>query len=216
VNPNATSDYEITRASPFPAQWGAPSTKFNVHSIRKNFLSALYGIATAKGQIELNPTLDQLGIDDNEPSLSQEEKQARVIDLLKARSGIYHAALYESPAMRAEKPPRGSHPPRIFWYYNNWDFNALATIGEIPRSSRISRSKLRLLSKTEAGFRTGSVIGGMWGNLKESLVRSRTLGLLMRSDLSALTVESVLADSSSILSDAPKLQHQNGHRDGRH
>jgi CubicO group peptidase (beta-lactamase class C family) len=112
------------------SQWGATATKFNVHSIRKSFLSALYGIAVGKGQIELNATLEQLGIDDNEPSLTPEEKQARVIDLLKARSGIYHAALYESPAMKAEKPPRGSHAPRTFWYYNNWDFNALGTIYE--------------------------------------------------------------------------------------
>jgi CubicO group peptidase (beta-lactamase class C family) len=112
------------------SQWGAASTKFNVHSIRKSFLSALYGIAVAKGQINLNATMEQLGVDDNEPSLTPQEKQARVIDLLKARSGIYHAALYESPAMRAEKPPRGSHPPRSFWYYNNWDFNALGTIYE--------------------------------------------------------------------------------------
>jgi CubicO group peptidase (beta-lactamase class C family) len=101
-----------------------------VHSIRKSFLSGLYGIAVAKGQIDLNATLGQLGIDDNEPSLMPEEKQARVIDLLKARSGIYHAALYESPAMKAEKPPRGSHSARSFWYHNNWDFNALGTICE--------------------------------------------------------------------------------------
>jgi CubicO group peptidase (beta-lactamase class C family) len=112
------------------SQWGATTTQFNVHSIRKSFLSALYGIAVAKGQIELNATLYQLGIDDNEPSLTPEEKQARVVDLLKARSGIYHAALYETPAMKAEKPARGSHPPRTFWCYNNWDFNALGTIYE--------------------------------------------------------------------------------------
>jgi CubicO group peptidase (beta-lactamase class C family) len=112
------------------SQWGATATEFNVHSIRKSLLSALYGIAVAKGEIDLNATLDQLGIDDNEPSLTLEEKQARVIDLLKARSGIYHAALYETPAMKAEKPPRGSHPPRSFWSYNNWDFNALGTIYE--------------------------------------------------------------------------------------
>jgi CubicO group peptidase (beta-lactamase class C family) len=98
------------------SQWGATSTKFNVHSIRKSLLSALYGIAVAKGEIDLNATLGQLGIDDNEPSLTPEEKQARVIDLLKARSGIYHAALYETPAMKTEKPPRGSHSPRSFWY----------------------------------------------------------------------------------------------------
>ena len=112
------------------SQWGATTTKFDVHSIRKSFLSALYGIAVAKGQINLNSTLEELRIDDNPPSLTAVEKQARVIDLLKGRSGIYHAALYESPAMKAEKPPRGSHPPRSYWSYNNWDVNALGTIYE--------------------------------------------------------------------------------------
>ncbi len=112
------------------SQWGATTTQFNVHSIRKSFLSALYGIAVEKGQVNLYATLEQLGIDDNAPSLTTVEKQARVIDLLKARSGIYHPALYESPAWRARKPPRGSHPPRSFWLYNNWDFNALGTIYE--------------------------------------------------------------------------------------
>lgn len=111
-------------------QWGETSKRFNVHSIRKSFLSALYGIAVARKEINPNATLEQLGIDDNEPSLTAEEKQARVIDLLKARSGIYHPALYETAAMKAAKPPRGSHPPRSFWVYNNWDFNALGTIYE--------------------------------------------------------------------------------------
>jgi CubicO group peptidase (beta-lactamase class C family) len=27
-------------------------------------------------------------------------------------------------------PPRGSHAPGTFWYYNNWDFNALGAIFE--------------------------------------------------------------------------------------
>src|SRR5262249_26784924 len=119
------------------SQWGAVTTKFNVHSIRKSLLSALYGIAVANGQIDLNSTLEQLGIDDNEPSLTPQEKQARVIDLLKARSGIYHAALYETPAMKAKNPPRGSPPPRSFWSYNNWDFNALGTIYEQPTHDTI-------------------------------------------------------------------------------
>jgi CubicO group peptidase (beta-lactamase class C family) len=109
------------------AEWGQTDRKFIVHSIRKSFLSALYGIAVAKGAINLRSTLAELQIDDD-PPLSAQEKQARVIDLLKARSGIYHATLFESPAMIANKPPRGSHPPNTFWYYNNWDFNALGTI----------------------------------------------------------------------------------------
>ena len=30
--------------------------------------------------------------------------------------------------MKAERPPRASHEPGTYWYYNNWDFNALRTI----------------------------------------------------------------------------------------
>jgi hypothetical protein len=51
-------------------RWGETSKRFNVHSIRKSFLSGLYGVAVARKEINLNATLDQLGIDDNEPSLT--------------------------------------------------------------------------------------------------------------------------------------------------
>jgi CubicO group peptidase (beta-lactamase class C family) len=43
---------------------------------------------------------------------------------------VYHAALYETAGMAAMRPARGSHAPGTFWYYNNWDFNALGTIYE--------------------------------------------------------------------------------------
>jgi CubicO group peptidase (beta-lactamase class C family) len=92
------------------SQWGEISKPFKVHSIRKSFLSALYGTAVARREIDLYTTLEHLGVDDNDPSLTPEEKQARVIDLLKARSGIYHAALYESPAMKRKNP--GEDPTR--------------------------------------------------------------------------------------------------------
>jgi CubicO group peptidase (beta-lactamase class C family) len=109
-------------------EWGETARKFNVHSIRKSLLSALYGIYVAEGNIDLNLTMEQLGVDDNEPSLSEFEKTATIHDLLKARSGIYHPALYESASMAAARPQRHSHAPGTFWYYNNWDFNALGTI----------------------------------------------------------------------------------------
>ena len=51
-------------------------------------------------------------------------------ELLEARSGVYHAALFETASMAALRPPRHSHPPGTFWYYNNWDFNTLGTIYE--------------------------------------------------------------------------------------
>ncbi len=112
------------------ASWGETDANILLNSARKSLLSALIGIAVANGQIHLDATLDQLGIDDNPPSLSQAEKQATVRDLLEARSGVYHAANYETAGMQTRRPERGSHPPGTFWYYNNWDFNALGAIYE--------------------------------------------------------------------------------------
>jgi CubicO group peptidase (beta-lactamase class C family) len=117
-------------------EWGDTTKKFNIHSIRKSLLSSLYGIAIRDNKIRLTDTLQDLGIDDVEPRLTSSEKQAQVIDLLKARSGIFHPALYETSAMK-NKPPRGSHPHGTFWLYSNWDFNALGTIYERAMNSSI-------------------------------------------------------------------------------
>lgn len=110
-------------------EWGETERKFKCHSIRKSFLSALYGIAVQRGGVDPSATMGDLGIDDRNP-LTEQEKTATVRMLLKARSGIYHDALYETPAMEAARPERGSHAPGTHWYYNNWDFNALGTIYE--------------------------------------------------------------------------------------
>jgi CubicO group peptidase (beta-lactamase class C family) len=109
---------------------GEIDNRTQLHSCRKSFLSALIGIAVAKGQIHLDDTLAQLNIDDIPPSLTPQEKQATVRMLLEARSGIYHEAVYETKGMEAKRPDRGSHAPGTFWYYNNWDFNALGGIYE--------------------------------------------------------------------------------------
>jgi CubicO group peptidase (beta-lactamase class C family) len=110
-------------------EWGETGKRFNVHSIRKSFLSALYGIQVRDGRIQLSKTLADLGIDDR-GSLTTIERGATVADLLKARSGIYHPALYETQEMAVARPARGSYSPGTFWYYNNSDFNALGTIYE--------------------------------------------------------------------------------------
>lgn len=111
-------------------EWGDISKRGNVHSVRKSLLSGLYGIYVNEGKINLSENLSQIGIDDNEPILTQQEKQAMVLDLLKARSGMYHSAAYETEAMKDKRPLRGSHSPNTFWYYNNWDFNVLGAIFE--------------------------------------------------------------------------------------
>ena len=83
------------------AQWGDAAAKTPLASVRKSLLSALYGDAVERGDINLKQTLAELGINDNEPSLSAEEKRATVRDLLECRSGVYHPALYEAPDMAA-------------------------------------------------------------------------------------------------------------------
>jgi hypothetical protein len=118
-------------------QGGDVTARTELHSCRKSFLSALIGIAVARNQIHLDDTLAKLGIDDYPPSLSPQEKQATVRDLLEARSGVYHPAAYETASMAAKRPDRGSHPPGTFWYYNNWDFNTLGGIYELATRQSI-------------------------------------------------------------------------------
>jgi CubicO group peptidase (beta-lactamase class C family) len=110
--------------------WGEVETKYPSHSIRKALLNSLYGIYVERGDIDLDMTLEELGIDDIPPVLSKEEKQAKVLDLIRSRSGVYHPAAAEAQVMIDSRPERGSHAPGSFFYYNNWDFNALGTIFE--------------------------------------------------------------------------------------
>jgi CubicO group peptidase (beta-lactamase class C family) len=117
--------------------WGDITRKFYCHSIRKSFLSALIGIHIEEGNIDLSKTMEELDIDDYEPSLTQIEKQATVFDLIRARSGIYHPALGEGSWMIPMRPERHTHAPGTFWYYNNWDFNALGTIFEQETGTKI-------------------------------------------------------------------------------
>src|SRR4030088_1053740 len=123
----ATDAIMIVQGGREVASWGDITRRFNCHSIRKSFLSALIGYYVEDGSIDLSLTLDALGIDDAE-GLSAVEKQATIYDLLTARSGIYHPAGYETPWMQSIKPPWHSQPPGTAWCYSNWDFNALGTI----------------------------------------------------------------------------------------
>jgi CubicO group peptidase (beta-lactamase class C family) len=109
--------------------WGDVTRRYMCHSVRKSFLSALYGTHVDDGSIDIDDTLAELGIDDKQ-TLSEGEKQASLRDMLKARSGVYHPAAYETPQMKRLRPGRGSHEPGTFWYYNNWDFNTLCTVLE--------------------------------------------------------------------------------------
>ena len=72
------------------AAWGDVARTVNVRSVRKSLLSTLYGIAVAEGRIDLNRTLADLRIHDNEPRLTAAEREATIRELLMSRSGVYH------------------------------------------------------------------------------------------------------------------------------
>lgn len=129
------------------AQWGDIDKKISSYSVRKSLLSALYGIYAGEGVIHIDQTLEQLGIDDSPDPLTKAERQARVIDLLRARSGVYHSVDFETASMTKNRPPRGSHPPGTFWYYNNWDFNVLGTIFEKQTGLKIGQAFYRRIAQ---------------------------------------------------------------------
>jgi len=142
-----TSAVMIVQGGEVVDQWGDFDKKIDAYSVRKSLISALYGIYSSEGLIDINQTLEQLGIDDSPDPLTKEEKQARVVDLLRARSGVYHLVDFETASMTKNRPTRGSHAPGTFWYYNNWDFNVLGTIFEKKTGLKIGQAFYERIAK---------------------------------------------------------------------
>lgn len=129
-----SSAFLVVSGGAVVASWGEVDRRFMCHSVRKSFLSALYGVH--KDDIDLQLTLADLNIDD-EPALTDQEKQARIVDLISSRSGVYHEAAAEPEAMSNNRPARGSHKPGTHWWYNNWDFNTAGVVFEQQTGERI-------------------------------------------------------------------------------
>ena len=127
------------------AQWGDTDRLFPIHSMRKSILSALFGPYVGD-EIDLDATLAELKIDDKQ-GLTETEKQATVRHLMTARSGIYHPAAYEPESMKETRPERGSQAPGAQWFYNNWDFNALATIFEQETGRKLFEEFVERIAK---------------------------------------------------------------------
>ena len=126
--------------------FGDLDEKLQTFSVRKSFVSALYGPVIASGAVSLDTTLGELGIDDRQ-GLTEAELQATVRDLLGSRSGVYHPATYETPGMIDRRPARGSHAPGEHYFYNNWDFNAQSAILEQVTGERIGDLFERLIAE---------------------------------------------------------------------
>jgi CubicO group peptidase (beta-lactamase class C family) len=106
--------------------YGDTAYNSNVASVRKSVLGMMYGKYVVNGTIDLNKTVKQLGLDDVQKFLPNEER-ARLEHLLMARSGVYHPNEKPAPTPADDPPARGSQFPGTFYAYQNWDFNAAGT-----------------------------------------------------------------------------------------
>ena len=90
-------------------------------------LSILYGRYTATMRIDLEETLESLGITDK-GGLEQRERTAKIRDLLSSRSGCF-LRTPQTPTKTA-LPERSSRMPGSEFVFNIWDFNTAADIFE--------------------------------------------------------------------------------------
>lgn len=97
-------------------------------SMRKSVLAMLFGKYIENETISLTATLQELDFDDV-GGLTLHEKQAQVIDLIAARSGIYHPASNVGDDS-SDAPRRNTQTHGTYFLYNNWDFNAAGAIFE--------------------------------------------------------------------------------------
>lgn len=99
-----------------------------IASCRKSVLSILYGKYVEDGTIDLNQTIGEIGLDEDD-GLLDVEKMATVDHLITARSGVFHkpanGGYDENNILK-----RGSVQPGEYFVYNNWDFNAAGYVLE--------------------------------------------------------------------------------------
>jgi CubicO group peptidase (beta-lactamase class C family) len=85
--------------------------------------------------IDLNKTVEQLGLAEPGNPFLPIEKSATLEQLLAGRSGVYplprpdNASPYRDLIVDTQ-PPRGSELPGTYFHYNDWDFNAAGTAFE--------------------------------------------------------------------------------------
>jgi CubicO group peptidase (beta-lactamase class C family) len=95
-------------------------------SCRKSVLSMLYGKYVENGTIDLNQTIGQIGIEEDN-GLLEIEKTATVDHIINSRSGVFlepaNAGYDEDNILE-----RGSVKPGEYFVYNNWDFNVAGYI----------------------------------------------------------------------------------------
>lgn len=128
-------------------EFGDTKKLINTRSIRKSIMNLLYGIAIEKGLLNIDMTLESLGIDESQTPLTEQEKTATIRDLLMARSGVYLPAEGEVATTRDNRPKRDQYKPGEYFLYNNFDFNVLGAILELKTKMSIGEFMEEYLAK---------------------------------------------------------------------
>ncbi len=128
VNEMNTTGAMVVRHGKVMAAYGDIEELSYLASCRKSILAIMYGKYVIDGTIDLELTMEDLGIDDV-GGLLPVEKKATIHHLITSRSGVYHPASNGGDNL-ADAPERGSQTPGEYFLYNNWDFNAAGAIFE--------------------------------------------------------------------------------------
>jgi len=135
LNTIETTGLMVVQGGKVVYEYGDVAEVSYVASVRKSILSMLFGAHVTSGEIHLDATLKELEMSEI-GGLLPIELNATVLDLITARSGVYHAAS-NSGDLLEYAPPRGSKIPGTYWLYNNWDFNAAGSVFEVTTGKNI-------------------------------------------------------------------------------
>ena len=124
----STSSMMVVTGGRVAYEYGDVTEVSYLASVRKSILAMLYGIYWDREILDLDWTLEQVGIDEH-GGLTPEERQARIRDVIASRSGIYRPASNAGDDL-SSAPESGSVAPGEYYLYSNWDFNAAGTIFE--------------------------------------------------------------------------------------
>jgi CubicO group peptidase (beta-lactamase class C family) len=128
VDSTPVTGYMVVQRGKVVFQFGDVVENSYIASCRKSVLAMIYGQYVTSGKINLDKTVKELGLDDVD-GLLPVEKEATILDIISARSGIYHPASYPGDFLSLA-PKRGSVKHGTYWLYSNWDFNVAGYIFE--------------------------------------------------------------------------------------
>jgi CubicO group peptidase (beta-lactamase class C family) len=115
-------------------EYGDTARPADVSSCWPSLVSILYGKYVQMMKIDLDETLDSIGISDNS-ELQRRERLARVRDVISCRSGCFLAGSNDRGSRKL--PERTSRLPGSEFIYSNWDVNVAASILERKTGSDV-------------------------------------------------------------------------------